>query len=399
MDIKYEDFSSWKVPDKISFIEDWFSEEKNLENISEKKVKKFFREILENEQVGYIKVLAIETLIFLTTLKKIRRGSTLDILLDIDNEDDSFVIITTLRYLTMFLEEHEDILHKIDSLKGHDNPEVSSEAYFRLGLLNFLEANSYRNKAEFIDSLNKSISLFNYSRNQIENRTDAEYFYHVSKFLESFIIINEEQMNDSFNSLFKITLIRQAFHYSDNLLAIEYNINKVFLNLKYIYNSTKGHHAWVDFYKEFKQLAMYHFEILECSLSTNEFQKVLLSKMKFQISNNIVKNLYLKSFSYYETRINTLLNMFDTDGILVDFLVYLLEVIKIEDKKKDEIDIVEMCAKIDSIVKGHTRESKILDLVTKFKTTHDIESIDDTRSYRTIYRESAFKRFWLHYWF
>ncbi|WP_368505211.1 hypothetical protein AB3N04_06105 [Alkalihalophilus sp. As8PL] len=388
MGISYEDFISWEVSNKITFIEDWFFQERNLENISERDLKKFFRKILENEQVGYIKVLAIETLIFLTTLNKIRKVSTLDMLLDIENEDDSFVIITMLRYLTMFFEEQNDILEKIDSLKGHEDPEVSSEAYFRLGLLKFLECNTFNNKVEYIDSLNKSIQLFNYSRNQIENRTDAEYFYHVTKFIEALVITNEKQIEESYESLFNSSYTRQAFHINDKLLAVEYKINKILYNLKHIFDSTNSHHEWINFYNEFNKLSTYHYEIIECSLSGNEFQKRLLSKLKHQINENIAQNMYLNSFRYYESRITTILNSYSSDHNLNVFLNYLLELVRKKDKKKDEIDVVETCAKIDNLIQGYTKESKIIELINKFKTTHDIENLDDILKVIAQYTES-----------
>ncbi|MER1279797.1 hypothetical protein ACTHP5_06400 [Bacillus subtilis] len=388
MGISYEDFISWEVPNKITFIEDWFFQEGNLENISERELKKFFRKILENEQEGYIKILSIETLVFLTTINKIRRVSTLDMLLDIDNKDDSFVIITMLRYLTMFFEEQDDIVGKLESLKGHVDPEVSSEAYFRLGLLKFLECNTFDNKVEFIDSLNKSILLFNYARNQIENRTDAEYFYHVGKFIEAFVIANEKQIEESYESLFKSSYTRQAFHFNADLLDLEYKINKILYNLKNVFDSTNSHYVWVDFYNEFNKLSTYHYEIIESSLSGNEFQKKLLSKLKQQINMNIVQNMYLNSFQYYEKRITTILTNYSSDDNLSIFLNYLLDLIRKKDKKKDEIDFIKTCAKIDSVIKGYTKESQIEELVDKFKTTHDIKRIDDILKIIAQYTES-----------
>lgn len=390
MKISYDQFACWEVPNKITFMEDWFVEENNIENISERELKMFIRNVLENEENGYVKILTIETLIFLTNLNKIRKGSTIDILLDIEDEEDSFVLITMLRYLTIFQDEHDDIIEKLERLKGHENPEVSSEAYYRLGLINFLDCNASIEKDQFFNLLNESMVLFNYARGQIENRTDAEYYYHVCRFLESFFITNEKQMNDSFDCLFKTSSSRQAFHYNENFLVTEYKINKIFLNLKYIYDSTKGHDGWIDFYNEFRQLSIYHYEILDISLSGNEFQKNLLSRVKSQVNDNIAKSLYLKNFSYYEARINNAVTAYSSDQTLKNFLNYLLELIRKDEKKKDNDSIIEVCAKIDNVIQGSNQKSNIMELVQTFKTTHNIENLDDILEIITKYTETKY---------
>ncbi|PID03774.1 hypothetical protein CSV67_03800 [Sporosarcina sp. P2] len=367
----YEKFSDKEVPDKIVFMEDWITERDNIEHISERELKRFFRKVLENENNAYIKTLTIEALVFLTIINKVRRGSTLDMLLDIENEEDPFVLITSLRYLTMFFDD-QGVSEKLESCIEHQNPEVSSEAYYRLGLLKFLECNTSDDKAEFIDMLNRSSTLFNYARTQIENRTDADYFYNVSKFIESFFTTNEKEMDDSFEIIFNLLSVRSAYHYNQNLLAIEYKLNKVFYNLKSIYESTNNHNLWIDFFIEFKKLSEYHYELLNVSLSGSGFQQTLLSRLQSQVNENILKKLYFKNFSYYEIRINTIISSYSDDKSLSNFLSYLLEIIKKEEKKKDDDSIIEACVKIDSVTRG----GNVAELVKRFKTTHDIQDLD-----------------------
>lgn len=367
----YEKFFDKEATDKIVFMEDWITERDNIEHISERELKRFFRKVLENENNAYIKTLTIEALVFLTIINKVRRGSTLDMLLDIENEEDPFVLITSLRYLTMFFDD-QCVSEKLESCIEHQNPEVSSEAYYRLGLLKFLECNTSDDKAEFIDMLNRSSTLFNYARTQIENRTDADYFYNVSKFIESFFTTNEKEMDNSFENIFNLLSVRSAYHYNQNLLAIEYKLNKVFYNLKSIYESTNNHNLWIDFFNEFKKLSEYHYELLNVSLSGSGFQQTLLSRLQSQVNENILENLYFKNFPYYEIRINTIISSYSDDKSLSNFLSYLLEIIKKDEKKKDDDSIIEACVKIDSVTRG----GNVAELVKRFKTTHDIQDLD-----------------------
>jgi hypothetical protein len=381
MALVYEVFSEKNTPDKITFIEDWFTEI-NIETVGERELKKFFRDVIDNETDNYIRILGIETLIFLTTISKIRKGSALDILLDIENEDQSFVLITALKYLTMFHDSQDDIVKKLESCKDHEDPEVSSEAYYRLGLINFFNSGYSKTEIELLTMLQSSSRFFIFA-DQIENRTDAKYFYNVIKFLESFLTCNEVYMDVTYRKLLETSFLRHAFHFNQNLISIEYKINQVFFNLKNIYSSTIKHNDWIDFHKEFKKICHYHYEILNISLSSNQFQENLYSGLKKQVNDHVLKNLYLRNFRFYESKINTIMGIYEDDENLNEFLGYVIELLRRVDKKKDEERLIQLSLQIKNIVP----HANPIDLINKFRTTHDVNNIEDILAIISEYTE------------
>src|SRR5699024_3298029 len=102
MEITYEEYSNKALKEKVIYIEDWISSEHEVNDISESKIKRFLRDVLENESSSFIKIMSIEILSFLTVTNQIRKNSMIDMLLDIEMNDDPLVIITSLKYLSLF---------------------------------------------------------------------------------------------------------------------------------------------------------------------------------------------------------------------------------------------------------------------------------------------------------
>lgn len=384
MGVVYEDFSSKTNREKILFMEDYFTKE-NIRNLSEKDIKRFFREVLDNEENAYLKIISIETLVFLTLINKIRKSSTVDMLLDIEENEDPFVLTTSLKYLTIFYENEEDILEKLESCRHNENPDVSSEAYYRLGLITFFNNNN-NSKVDFYKTLEKSSDLFKYSKGQIENRTDAEYFYHVTSFLKSFLDENSEQLSSSFEKLTTVSFYRTAFYYNENLMSLEYKINKILFNLYRIYTSVSGHEGWLNFYDEFKKLSQYHFELISVSLSDNEHQRILISKFKDTVNSQILASLYLRSFRYYNIKIDNIINQYKSDRVLVDFLMYTKKLISngAQDKKKEDDKIMRVCFQLKQIV-PHVDPMELLE---KLKAKKNVDNVEDVLSIALEYVEN-----------
>lgn len=374
MGISYREFSNKTDIEKIIFMEDFTQEQ--LEKFLNRDLTRFFSEILYNEENNYLKMISLETLIFLTMIKKIRANSTLEILLDMGGDDHPLIITSMLKYLTVLYNEDKYIIEKLESYRDHENTDISSEAYYRLGLISFFNTNHINNAIDFHTLLDKSSQLFCYSYEQIENRTDAEYFYYVTVFLKAFLAEDKERLDSAFKKLSSIALYRQAFYYDQKLIELEYKISKILLNLLNIYNSVVEQQRWTDFYKEFKRLSQYHFEFLSVSLSKNEHQQRLITTFKDVINKEILEKIYLKNLNYHILRIDTIINDHKSDKELTEFLQYVKQIINNRDdgKKKDDNTILNMCFKIKEVFP----EVDIMDTLNrlrKYKDENDLENL------------------------
>ncbi|MFB6466456.1 hypothetical protein ACE38V_06470 [Cytobacillus sp. Hz8] len=384
MEMTYEEYSNKTLHEKIIYIEDWISSEHEIQDISESKIKKFLRPVLENESNSFIRIMIIEILSFLTVINQIRKTSMIDMLLDIEKNDDPFVIVTSLKYLSLFYDD-EEVLEKLEISKDSINPDVSSEAYYRLGLIKILDTSFCTNEIDFYNKLSEGGTLFKYSASIVENRTDAEYFYHITNYLKSILSGDEQNYKLSLKKLLNVSFIRKAFTYNEKYLALEYKINEILLNMYELHKRTTSHENWLDYYKEFSKLAYYHSELLSVRMSENQYQNRLISSFKKNVNDQILRNLYIKSFNQYELKINIIMSTYD-DPDLIQFLSFVKDVIKEQDSKKKENDddLIRISLKIKEIVP----ESNPMDLLQTLKSRKDIDSVENILSLVAQYVEN-----------
>ncbi|MGN7286639.1 hypothetical protein ACTHP3_17100 [Shouchella rhizosphaerae] len=380
MEITYEEYSNKTLKERIVYIEDWISKEHEVNNVVN--IKRFLRDVLEKESNSFIRIMSIEILSFLTVTNQIRKSSMIDMLLDIEKNDDPLVVITSLKYLSLFYDDSE-VLKKLEISKSSNDPDVSSEAYYRLGLIKIFNTSSCENEVDFYNKLCESGTLFKYSTSSTENRTDAEYFYHVTNYLKFILLDDEENFELTLKKLLNASFIRKAFTYNETYLALEYKINDILLNMFELYKRTTVHKSWLDYYKEFSKLAYYHSELLSVCMSENQFQNRLISSFKKNISDQVLRNLYIKGFNQYELKINNIMSTYD-DCDLIQFLSYVKEAIKEdESKKKDNGELTRISLKFKEIIP----EANPLDLLQTLKTKKDIESVENVLSLVAHYAE------------
>jgi hypothetical protein len=389
MELSYNFFSKKPVSEKIVFLEDWFSIV-DIENTSEKEIRRFFRDILENEENIYVKKLGIETVVFLTMLEKVRKSATIEMLLDIEDDEDPFVLKTALSYLSLLYDGNKDIEEKLNINKQSVNPDVSSEAYYRLGMLKFFEANVRNNQIEFYEHLSECNKLFKYSKSLIENRTDAEYFYYVTLFLQSLLSQNDEVLECSYKNLMNTFNLRAAFHINERLITLEYKINKVIVNLYRIYKKLSQHEKWTNFYEEFKKLSEYNYELFNISVTQNEIWNSNIRKLKTNIKEQILNNLFMKNLNYYNLRIDNLINENKGDEDLISFLNYIKELINQKDKDVSFSD--QNFFKICLMIKEIFPDAKPEDLLKELESSRRMDKVEDILKLISKYAETKYAK-------
>src|SRR5699024_1925049 len=112
MKLDYHKFNELNLLEKTTFLEEWIDSPPNLESISEKNIRYFFRDIIEREEDSYLKKISVDILSFLAAANLMKKSSITSILLDID--DASFVEVNALKYLYYFYDNNAEIKEKFD---------------------------------------------------------------------------------------------------------------------------------------------------------------------------------------------------------------------------------------------------------------------------------------------
>ncbi|QOR65099.1 hypothetical protein IM538_14795 [Cytobacillus suaedae] len=353
MKINYDDFLNKTISEKYTFLEDCVQNITELAQSNERDIKTFFKQIIQSENEIYLRKLSIEILSFLTALNKVRRISTLDILLDIKENDPPLIIVSSLKYLFSFYnysDDDRDIVNKLLLLKDSNDGEVSSEAYYRLGLISLFENLDKSDNLLFLKQLDESKRLFKNAVSLVENRADAEYFFEVTKYLISILSGEKEDITISLEKLLSLSLVRRMYTYNDKVLHLENKIQKVLTNVYWIFQISSNHEDWLDYVDEFTKLAQYYSEYLNLSLSCGS-QSELIENFKVNICSNIFDDLYIRNFSYYKAKIINIQNKFPEDKVLYEFLDIVKNKIENKEKKKDKkSSLLEITLRIKEII-------------------------------------------------
>ena len=97
----------------------------------------------DSDNNNYIRKKSLETICKLTVASVIRKGYTSDLLLDVEENDDIFVLCAAIKYLFYFHEEDETAsINKLKKLATHSSAEVISESNFRLGQICFFSTSN-----------------------------------------------------------------------------------------------------------------------------------------------------------------------------------------------------------------------------------------------------------------
>lgn len=338
--LDYNYLSYKEESERIIFFEDFF-QKVDIENTSEKELKNFFRQAFAEESNSYIKKVILEIICVLTLIGKIKKHFTLDLLLDIDENDSCFVVKTAIKYLSVFYQNETEIINKIEEFKNSDNADVASEAYYRLAITQLFDVQTEESTALLLDKLYEAKRFFEISKNLIENRTDAEFYEHFIEFLCLCFEEDYSRIEVLYEILSRDIWIREAYSISETSYELEYKISGVIKNIYDIYMNVKDTERWIRVDTELMKLCKYHRCIMSEEIADNPLYKDKIYNIKEVIENALLQPYYSRNLKSILLRIENLESTLqDTEEEeLKKFLKYLMENIKKQNKKKESIDL------------------------------------------------------------
>ena len=303
----YQEFAKLQIAEKYSMLEN-FPEGVNFAKIKELKLKKLFRNIFEEESNNYLRAKSLDILYFLILERKINNQSLVDTLHDIEHDDDVFILTRQIKYLFLLYPHVEGSKSIIRQLTSHQNGDVCSEAYYRLGLINLFHYAEITTPEDFALHLKNAQKHFLQSLQSTENRVDAEYFNFTCEFLIFLLSRKTNSANKVFQKMSTMLKNRVFLSLNNSLPTLDLKIYTLLLSLYKLCNHLNT--EWDNISNEIKLLFLYQERFANLTLN-NE----LLNTFKGHLSEKVLNSYYLKNKDIRIEKIDMLLSQLEADDL------------------------------------------------------------------------------------
>ncbi|MDL2262780.1 hypothetical protein LJC11_04690 [Bacteroidales bacterium OttesenSCG-928-I21] len=252
------------------------------------------------------------------------------LLLDVKPTNEEFLIVQTIKFLFLFhsMGQYAQIRASIESYQNHQSAEVTSEANFRLGLMELESINPTLSSIDLLQTLNNAEKFFKAATIEIENRADADFFLHFID-LQSAIYKNDYKAFEiAYNEMLNIVAKKQLYSLDAGDIEIEFSIYKLIEQLKKSYEVAYRSNIWHYPITELATLSDSFLQLEKCTM-INSFYQDFHSHIKSGIAQNCLNVVY-------QSRLRDkteLLESIDTSSeicISDDFITYVLNLLRNE---------------------------------------------------------------------
>lgn len=323
--------------------------ESSLATVNSKNAKNFLSALLSDSgQSAYRRKKSLELIAQLVFLNKARIEAIVDKILDVENSDDLFLVLSAIKLSHRFYyQSKEGILAWLAKLTLDNNVDVRSEAFYSRGRIVFSEALSANNTSDFCKLIIQAELDFEKSLDEIENRIDAKLFREMSKFLLSARALRQDNIDVIYKSI-KIDLWQYAIYSvsGGEIASIVALVDSLAVVKRLLQTEPDN---WLDFKNEFNEI-LNQLHQLEALAICNEVEITKWNSGNIRdIQRHIVENILTTSFQRHISKLNRLLNEnhinSPADKELINEIISLITTLK-EDKKKDETALADILARL-----------------------------------------------------
>ncbi|MBP0613944.1 hypothetical protein J8J42_12940 [Chryseobacterium sp. cx-311] len=325
-------FTTMNVPERITFLQvDFFAE---AEKATKKELNTLLSSIVSypNENT-YIQKLAIERLMDLVFLNKIKPRQALAVLIDNWDHEDVPLNITRIRSLYYLFEHEKEDIEKIFNryLLSHE-AELTAEALFHLGLINMQQGLLSLDKATSVASLEKSRSEFLSASQMIENRTDAHILSRVIGLTVNILNNVTHSLKTGLKEIAELLFKMNGFSFNFKVGPFYTGFYRILAGLAEI--SEQNPLSWLDFRVELSSLFHQYSLIRDQEIKDRLFLSQLSSSFLEKLNTTFFEPFFALNFSADQSRITVRLNELPQDGQEAAFLRNLLVFLETDPKKK-----------------------------------------------------------------
>lgn len=311
-----------------------------------KSVKALLRTIFEDKAEDfYIRKQAFSLLVHFSLLRRIRIETLIDILLDIDTQENQFILLSSIQFGSRLFNLNKGELSEwLSTMVHHTNAEVRSEAFTALGKMHLFSAFYPTSSFEFIDYLKKAKEKFELAESEIENRVDAQLLRSICQLLLS-LQANEPMGVEESNAAIKNYLWEFiCFNTKTEETLFYVNLFNPLSVIVKIYRDSPSN--WIDFKLELNAFLIRYLEFdLKLTCESLFAQEFLIQYGNF-LKSQLVEELLINRF---QTELARLKRLKEEQLLENDFGVALvdeiIEKIVLSGKKKVESNNLGLIAK------------------------------------------------------
>lgn len=308
---------------KILFLDNFYVN-LNVENEDGSTVLDFLKEIINTTENTFIKRSACKIICELTAVNVIKnRYSSLGVLFDFLSSNTNELIDIALKQLPFFIELlTSEIEHKVIDLTDHDNGDISSQAYFFLGIKTFFFSMSKNDFPNFISTISEAEKYFLAAENVMENRNDAQFYIMLIQLTKALLSNDQEGVTTTVTDLYENLQLRALYDFDTTGLEFEYLIFQMFESLNREYKIVSRSQEWLDVRQETQMILEASLEIEKLKLHNSKFTNITKKIVEESISK-IESNIY--NFHLYGERKRLIALQSQSDKRLVDFIDSILQ--------------------------------------------------------------------------
>lgn len=325
-------FTAKNVPERIAFLQfDFFTE---AERSTEKELNILLGGIIsDSNENSYIQKLAVERVMDLVFLNKLKPRKALTIL--IDNWESEDVSLNTARIKSLyylFEHEKEDIEKIFNQYINSQEAELTAEAFYHLALIDMQQGLLSQDKATSVATLEKSRTEFLSASQIIENRTDAHILGKVLDLTVNILNNVTHSLKAGLKEIAELLFTMDGFSFNFKRGPFYTGFYRILAGLVKI--SEQNPLSWLDYRAElsslFHQYSLIKDEEIKDRLSLSQLSSSLLGKL----NTSFFEPFFALNFSADQSRIAVRLNELPQDSQEASFLKNLLDFLGTDPKKK-----------------------------------------------------------------
>lgn len=327
------DWENKTAVEKVLFLDNFY-ENVDVENVDTNALLAFLENIFKTSSDTFLREQALHYLCGLILTKyPTNPFKALSLLFDIKSTDDEFLIVQAIKFLFLFHskgQHTQEIRSAIENFQNHHSAEITSEANFRLGLIEIGNITTALNAIESLQIVANAERFFKAATMEVENRIDADFFLHFIA-LQSTIYKNDySTFETAYDEILNTIFEKQLYSLEAGDIEVEFSIYKLIEQLKRSYESSHRSNIWHYPIKELATLSDSFLQLEKCTIVDSCYQE-----FHFQIKRGVVQSCLDTVYQSGLKEKVKLIESIDTHteiSISNDFTDYVLNLLQIKNE-------------------------------------------------------------------
>lgn len=322
------DWDNKAAIEKILFFDNFY-QYVDLEVVDADSLVSFLENVFKTSFDAFLKERALYYLSGLLLTKYTTNPyKAVSLLLDVKQTDEEFLIVQTIKFLFLFhsMGQYANIRSCIEGYQNHQSAEVTSEANFRLGLMELENIKPTFSSIDLLQTLNNAEKFFRAATIEVENRIDADFFLCFIALQSATLKNDHEVVEATYSEMLSIVSEKQLYSLDTGDIELEFSIYKLIEHLKRSYETTRKSHIWHYPITKLATLSNSFLQLEKCTITDSFYQNFHLHT-KIGVVRNCLNIVYQSGLNDKTELLESIDTSVET-SIASDFLSYIVNLLK-----------------------------------------------------------------------